>query len=169
MNNNQYFSDDQHWWGAFSFTYIFRIIISFLAAFLTFRPSFLLNFLQVYIFRVFLSLARNISQNSSLPEKGRMCLYTFIQPNVGISMWVYSRLDDLSEVILVGHLWGAVVILLLPKCQTTKWHGSSRPRQGASCQNTNPINIGHPKRAALAAEHLKKLTGVLPPCIYGSP
>lgn len=51
--------------------------------------------------------------------------------------WVYSRLDDLSQVILVGHLWGAVVILLLPECQTTEWHGSSCPRQGASCRNTD--------------------------------
>lgn len=50
-------------------TYIFKIIISFLAAFRTFLPSFLWNFLQVYIFKVFLSLARNISQNSSLWER----------------------------------------------------------------------------------------------------
>lgn len=49
---------------------------------------------------------------------------------------VYSRLDDLSEVILVGHLGGAVVVLLLPECQTTKWHGSLCPGQGASCQST---------------------------------
>lgn len=51
-------------------TYIFKIIISFFAAFLTFLPSFLWNFLQVYIFKVFLSFARNISQNSSLLKSG---------------------------------------------------------------------------------------------------
>lgn len=49
---------------------------------------------------------------------------------------IHSRFDDLSEVILVGHLWGTVVFLLLPKCQTTKWHGSSCPSQGRSCHNT---------------------------------
>lgn len=65
------------------FTYIFKISISFLAAFLTLCPSFLLNFLQVYIFKVFLSFARNISQNSSLPETGKTC-YTFIEQKVGI-------------------------------------------------------------------------------------
>lgn len=56
-------------------TYIFRITISFLAAFLTFLPSFLWNFLQVYILKVFLSFARNISQNSSLRKtQGRNSL-----------------------------------------------------------------------------------------------
>lgn len=50
-------------------THIFKIMISFLAAFLTFLPSFLWNFLQVYILRVFLSFARKISQNSSLRKK----------------------------------------------------------------------------------------------------
>lgn len=50
-------------------THIFRMRISFLAAFRTFLPSFFRNFLQVYIFRVFLSFALKISQNSSLEKK----------------------------------------------------------------------------------------------------
>lgn len=47
-------------------THIFRMKISFFAALRTFLPSFFRNFLQVYIFDVVLSLARKISQNSSL-------------------------------------------------------------------------------------------------------
>lgn len=42
------------------------MMISFLAAFRTFRPSRFRNFLQVYNFPVVFSLARKISQNSSL-------------------------------------------------------------------------------------------------------
>lgn len=51
-------------------THIFKMRISFLAALRTFLPSFFRNFLHVYIFIVVLSLALNISQNSSL--KGRI-------------------------------------------------------------------------------------------------
>lgn len=47
-------------------TYIFKMRISFFAALRTFLPSFFRNFLHVYIFIVVLSLALNISQNSSL-------------------------------------------------------------------------------------------------------
>lgn len=47
-------------------THILRMMISFLAAFRTFRPSRFRNFLQVYNFPVVFSLARKISQNSSL-------------------------------------------------------------------------------------------------------
>lgn len=47
-------------------TDILRMMISFLAAFRTFRPSRFRNFLQVYSFPVDFSLARKISQNSSL-------------------------------------------------------------------------------------------------------
>lgn len=47
-------------------TRILRMMISFLAAFRTFRPSRFRNFLQVYSFPVVFSLARKISQNSSL-------------------------------------------------------------------------------------------------------
>lgn len=47
-------------------THILRMMISFLAAFRTFRPSRFKNFLQVYSFPVVFSLARKISQNSSL-------------------------------------------------------------------------------------------------------
>jgi len=47
-------------------THILRMMISFLAAFRTFRPSRFRNFLQVYSFPVVFSLARKISQNSSL-------------------------------------------------------------------------------------------------------
>lgn len=77
--NNTFFKEcDMHnntnmaaiWWSIkWLNTYIFKIMISFLAAFLTFLPSFLWNFLQVYILRVFRSFARNISQNSSLRKK----------------------------------------------------------------------------------------------------
>lgn len=127
-----------------NFTYIFRIIISFLAAFLTFLPSFLWNFLQVYIFKVFLSFARNISQNSSLLKKKKYASYfeykfksVFTHQHYNMK---YSRFDNLSEVILVGHLWGIVVILLLPECQTTKWHGSSCPIAWECPATTQPVN-----------------------------
>ena len=52
-------------------TCIFRMKISFFAAFRTFLPSFFRNFLQVYIFSVFLSLALKTSQNSSLKRKAQ--------------------------------------------------------------------------------------------------
>lgn len=47
-------------------THIFRMMISFLAAFRTLRPSRFKNFLQVYSFPDVFSFARKISQNSSL-------------------------------------------------------------------------------------------------------
>lgn len=47
-------------------THILRMPISFLAAFRTLRPSRFWNFLQVCSLPVVLSLARKISQNSSL-------------------------------------------------------------------------------------------------------
>lgn len=64
---------------------------------------------------------------------------------VFLSLWtlqhgMYSRFDNLSEVILVSHLWGIIVILLLSECQTTKWHGSSCPSQGSSCHSTTCDN-----------------------------
>lgn len=54
---------------------------------------------------------------------------------VNTATWMYSRFDNLSQVILVGHLWGIVIILLLSECQTTKWHGSACPR-GRECPAT---------------------------------
>ena len=127
-----------------NFTYIFKIIISFLAAFLTFLPSFLWNFLQVYIFKVFLSFARNISQNSSLLKKKKHASCFEYKSKSVLSHqhynMKYSRFDNLSEVILVGHLWGIVVILLLPECQTTKWHGSSCPIAPECPATTQPVN-----------------------------
>lgn len=47
-------------------THIFRMMISFLAAFRTLRPSRFRNFLQVYSLPDVFSFARKISQNSSL-------------------------------------------------------------------------------------------------------
>lgn len=51
-------------------THILRMPISFLAAFRTLRPSRFWNFLQVCSLPVVLSLARKISQNSSLKPAG---------------------------------------------------------------------------------------------------
>lgn len=51
-------------------THILRMPISFFAAFRTLRPSRFWNFLQVCSLPVVLSLARKISQNSSLQPAG---------------------------------------------------------------------------------------------------
>lgn len=51
-------------------THILRMMISFLAAFRTLRPSRFRNFLQVYSLPDVFSFARKISQNSSLQGSG---------------------------------------------------------------------------------------------------
>lgn len=80
-------------------------------------------------------LLPGISHKIPLCRKQEACVTPIFGRTLAFSKQIYSRLDDLSEVILVGHLGGAVVILLLPECQTTKWHGSLCPRQGASCHS----------------------------------
>lgn len=97
-------------------------------------------------------LLPGISHKIPLCQKQEEHDTPLLSRTLAFSKWVYSRLDDLSEVILVGHLGGAVVILLLPECQTTKWHGSLCPPQGGSCQNTKKSDSqSSPEKATKAS------------------
>lgn len=132
-------------------------MISFLAAFLTFLPSFLWNFLQVYILRVFLSFARKISQNSSLRKET-----LFSAPHRKHIVVSFFRFPGQHHNRGVLTIWQSVPDHTCQSPRRDCYNPSSRRvsdnrmawQQGASCHNTTCNAVHSAAGLARSTHHM---------------